>query len=80
MTSPSAAGGLRTRRSSTLSVDLAGNSPIPAINGTAVRSAPAQAAPAQVELPTLAAGLSDRRFREILADNNINDQTTKEPT
>ena len=50
------------------------------INGTVVRSAPAQAAPTQVELPTLAAGLSDRRFREILADNNINDQTTKAPT
>ena len=81
LTSPSAPGGLRTRRSSTLSVDLAGNSPTPAINGTVVRSAPAQAAPAQVELPTLAAGLSDPRFRDILADNNyINDQTTKEPT
>ncbi|MGA8337797.1 MAG: hypothetical protein WB761_23890, partial [Solirubrobacteraceae bacterium] len=66
---------------STLGVDLAGNSPIEAINGTAVGSAPTQAARAVVELPTLAAGLSDRRFREILADNNnINDQTTKEPT
>ena len=81
LTSPRAPDGLRTRRSSTLSVDLAGNSPTPAINGTVVRSAPAQAAPAQVELPTLAAGLSDPRFRDILADNNyINDQTTKEPT
>ena len=81
VTSPRAADGLRTPGLSTLGVDLAGNSPIEAINGTAVRSAPTQAAPAQGELPTLAAGLSDRRFREILADNNnINDQTTKEPT
>ncbi|MGA8718179.1 MAG: IS3 family transposase, partial [Solirubrobacteraceae bacterium] len=81
VTSPRAADGLRTPGLSTLGVDLAGNSPIEAINGTAVRSAPTQAARAVVELPTLAAGLSDRRFREILADNNnINDQTTKEPT
>lgn len=80
VTSPRTPGGLRMPRFSTLGVDPGATSPIQAINGTAVRSAPAQAAPAQVELPTLAAGLSDRRFREILADNNINDQTTKEPT
>jgi len=78
--SPRAADGLRMPRFSTLGVDPGATSPIPAINGTALRSAPAQAAPAVVELPSLAAGLSDRRFREILADNNINDQTTKEPT
>jgi putative transposase len=80
VTSPRTPGGLRMPRFSTLGVDPTATSPIQAINGTAFRSAPAQAAPAQVELPTLAAGLSDRRFREILADNNINDQTTKEPT
>jgi putative transposase len=80
-TSPRAPDGLRMPRFSTLGVDAGATSPIQAINGTVVRSAPAQAAPAEVELPTLAAGLSDRRFREILADNNnINDQTTKEPT
>ena len=77
VTSPRAADGLTTPRSSTLSVDLAGNSPTPAINGTAVRSAPAQAAPGVLELPTLIAGLSDRRFRDILADNNKS--TTKRP-
>lgn len=68
-------------RFSTLGVDPAGNTPIKAIKGTVVRSAPAQAAPQVLALPTPAAGLSDRRYREILADNNnINDQTTKEPT
>ena len=80
VTSPRTPAGLRMPRFSTLGVDPGATSPIQAINGTAVRSAPAQAAPAQVELPTPAAGLSDRRFREILADNNTNDQTTKEPT
>lgn len=80
VTSPRAPDGLRMPRFSTLGVDPGATSPIQAINGTVVRSAPAQAAPAEVELPTLAAGLSDRRFREILADNNnINDLTTKEP-
>ena len=80
MTSPRAPDRLRMPRVSAITVDLDGNSPIPAVNGTVVRSVPAQAASAVVELPTLAAGLSDRRFREILADNNINDQTSKEPT
>jgi putative transposase len=80
VSSPRAPDGLRMPRFSTLGVDLAGNSPIPAINGTVVRSAPAQAAPVEVKLPTLAAGLSDRRFRDILADNNNNDLTTEEPT
>jgi putative transposase len=80
VTSPRAADGLRTPRSSTLSVDLAGNSPIRAINGIVVRSAPAQAAPSVLALPTVTPGLSDRRFREILPDNNTTNQTTKEPT
>ena len=80
VTSPSAADGLRMPRFSTLDVDPGATSPIQAINGTAVRSAPAQAAPHVLALPTLTAGLSDRRFRDILAENNINDQTTKEPT
>lgn len=80
VTSPRAADGLRTPRFSTLDVDPGANSPSQDINGTVVRSAPAQAAPRMLALPTPAAGLSDRRFREKLADNNINDRTTKEPT
>ena len=80
MTSPRAADGLRMPRCSTLGADLAGNSPIQAITGTAVRSAHAQAAPRVLALPTLTASLSNRRFKAILADNNINDHTTKEPT
>jgi putative transposase len=76
--SPRAADGLRTRRFSALGVDLAADSPIDAVNASAARSAPAQAARAVVTLPTPAPGLSDLRFREILADNN--NQTKKEPT
>jgi putative transposase len=79
--SPRTADALRTRRFSTLGVDPSANSPIETANGAAVRSAPAQAAPGVLALPKLTAGLSDLRFREILADNNnINNQTTKEPT
>jgi putative transposase len=77
--SPRAADGLRTRRLSTIDVDLAANSPIEAVNASAVLTVPAQAARAVVQVPNLTAGLSDLRFREILADNN-NNQTTKEPT
>jgi hypothetical protein len=80
VTSPRTPDGLRMPRFSTLGVDPGADSTIQAINDTVVRSVRAQA-PAVVELPTLAAGLSDRRFRDILADNNnINDSTTKEPT
>jgi putative transposase len=79
--SPGAADGLRTPRFSTLGVDLAANSPIDAVNASGAPSPQAQAARAVVQLPTPAAGVSDLRFREILADNNnINDQTIKEPT
>jgi putative transposase len=79
--SPRTADALRTRRFSTLGVDPGADSPIETANGAAVRSAPAQAAPGLLALPKLTAGLSDLRFREILADNNnINNQTTKEPT
>ena len=80
VSSPRAPDGLRMPRFSTLGIDPGATSPIQAINGTAIRGARAQAAPRVVELPAPTAGLSDRRFREILADNNINDQTTKEPT
>jgi putative transposase len=79
--SPKAADALRTRRFSAIGVDLAADSPIDAVNASAARSAPAQATRAVVQVPTPAAGLSDLRFREILADNNNNNhQTTKEPT
>jgi hypothetical protein len=80
VTSPRAPDGLRMPRFATLGVDPGATSPIQAINGTVVRSAPTQAAPRVLALPTPAASLSDPRFREILADNNINDLTTKEPT
>ncbi len=78
---PRAADGLRTRRFSTLGVENAADSPIQAVNASAPLSATAQAARAVIRVPTPAAGLSDLRFREILADNNnINDQTTNKPT
>ena len=77
--SPRAADGLRTPRFSTLGVDLAANSPIDAVNASGSPSAQAQAARDVVQPPTPAAGASDLRLREILADNN-NNQTIKEPT
>ncbi len=55
-TSPSAADRLRMPRFSTLSVDLAGNGPIRARNGTALRGAPAQAAPRVLALQKLTPG------------------------
>jgi putative transposase len=79
--SPRSADGLRTPRFSALGVDLAADNPIDAINASAALSAQAQTARAVTRVPTLAAGLSDLRFREILADNNnTNHQTTQEPT
>jgi putative transposase len=76
-----AADGVRTRRFSTVGGDLVANAPIEAVNASPALSAPAQAAPPAVQLPTRAAGLCDLPFTEILADNNnMNDQTTKEPT
>jgi putative transposase len=77
---PRAADDRRTRRFSTLGVENAADSPIEAVDASAPLSATAQAARAVIPVPTPAAGLSDLRFREILTDNNINDQTTKEPT
>ena len=78
---PRAPEGLRTRRFSTRGVDLVTNSPLDAVNHPlAVPSAPAQAAPAATRDQIAAAGLSDLRFTEILADNDINNQTTQQPT
>ena len=68
--SPRAADGLRTPRFSTLGVDLAANSPIDAVNASSPPSAQAQPARAVVH-PTPAAGVSDLRFGEILANLDL---------
>jgi Integrase core domain len=78
--SPKAADEPRTRRYSTAGVDQTANSPIDTVDASAARRVPAQAAQAVVQVQAVAAGLSDLRVRDILAENNINHQTTKEPT
>ena len=77
---PGAADGLRTRQLERHDVEIGLQPAIIFENGSAPGTLLAKTAPPVAGRRTLATGLSDRRFREILADNNTNDQTTKEPT
>jgi putative transposase len=79
---PKAADGLRTRHVSTVGVDFAADGPISPLTLPLLEGGSAQAAPTRVKGRDATGGLSDLRFRDILADNNINNntQTTEEPT
>ena len=77
---PRAADGLRTRQLERRALEIALKPAIASKNGSAPQTLVAKTAPPVAGRRTLATGLSDRRFREILADNNTNDQTTEDPT
>jgi putative transposase len=83
--SPRAADGLRTRRLERRGAEIGLHRASSSENGSAPSTLLAKTAPPVTGRRALAPGLSDLRFREILADNininiNINDQTIKEPT
>jgi putative transposase len=78
LTSPRAADGLRTRRLERHGPEIGRSRAIASENGTAPQTPLANTAPPVAGRRALAPGLSDLRFREILADNN--NHTNKEPT
>ena len=80
--SPRAADGLRTRQLERRGAEIGLNRAITSENGFAAQTLLAKTAPPVAGRRALATGLSDLRFKEILADNNINinHPTTKEPT
>jgi putative transposase len=65
------ADGLTASRVATIGVDFAAQHPIASENAPAARNGSAQAAPTAVKGRKAAAGLSDLRYTDILADKNI---------